>query len=57
MAVPKKRKSRSKTRSHRANWLHKASIAAKKAWSLAQSIATNNSNSYIVENISKNDQS
>ena len=55
MAVPKKRKSPSKTKSHRANWLHKASIAAKKAWSLAQSIATNNSNSYIVENISKSD--
>jgi len=54
MAVPKKRKSRSKTKSHRANWLHKASIAAKKAWSLAQSIATNNSNSYILDNINKN---
>jgi len=55
MAVPKKRKSRSKTKSHRANWLHKASIAAKKAWSLAQSVATNNSNSYVVENIDKVD--
>jgi len=53
MAVPKKRKSRSNTRSHKANWFKKASIAAKKAWSLAQSIATNNSNSYVVENISK----
>jgi len=55
MAVPKKRKSRSKTKSHRANWLHKASNAAKSAWSLAQSIATNNSNSYIVETTSKSD--
>jgi large subunit ribosomal protein L32 len=49
MAVPKKRKSRSKTKSHRANWLHKASLAAKRAWSLAQSISTNNSNSYVTE--------
>ncbi len=55
MAVPKKRKSRSKTKSHRANWLHKASIAAKRAWSLAQSIATNNSNSYIVETTNKSE--
>ena len=54
MAVPKKRKSRSKTKSHRANWLQKASIAAKQAWSLAQSIATNNSNSYISESVAKN---
>jgi large subunit ribosomal protein L32 len=55
MAVPKKRKSRSKTKSHRANWLHKASLAAKRAWSLAQSIATTNSNSFVVETVSKND--
>ena len=55
MAVPKKRKSRSKTKSHRANWLHKASLAAKRAWSLAQSIATNNSNSYIVDTDIKNE--
>ena len=55
MAVPKKKKSRSKTKSHRANWLHKASLAAKKAWSLAQSVATNNSNSYIVEKSTKED--
>ena len=55
MAVPKKRKSRSKTKSHRANWLHKASIAAEKAWSLAQSIATNNSNSFIIDTKVKND--
>ena len=55
MAVPKKRKSRSKTKSHRANWLHKASLAARQAWSLAQSVATNNSNSYIVDNLKKED--
>ena len=53
MAVPKKRTSRSKTKSRKANWLNKASLAAKKAWSLAQSVATNNSNSYIVESRSK----
>jgi ribosomal protein L32 len=53
MAVPKKRKSRSKTKSHRANWLHKANLATKKAWSLAQSVATNNSNSYVLESNTK----
>jgi large subunit ribosomal protein L32 len=55
MAVPKKRRSRSKTKSRKANWFHKASVAAKKAWSLAQSIATNNSNSYVIENLSKDE--
>ncbi len=49
MAVPKKRTSKAKTRSRKANWFKKAALAAQKAISLGKSIATNNSNSFFFE--------
>jgi large subunit ribosomal protein L32 len=48
MAVPKKRTSRTKTRSRKAQWFKKAEISAKKAWSLGCSIAKGKSNSFIL---------
>ena len=48
MAVPKKRTSKKKTRSRKANWFNKAKTAAQKAWSLGCSIGTGNSNSLII---------
>ena len=47
MAVPKKKTSKSKTRSRKAIWKRKAVATAKKALSLAFSNFTNNSNSYL----------
>ncbi|RAL52729.1 unnamed protein product [Cuscuta campestris] len=54
-AVPKKRRSRSKSRIRRNIWKGKARIAAAKAYSLARSIATGNSKSFLV--ISKSSSS
>ncbi|RAL40263.1 hypothetical protein DM860_006333 [Cuscuta australis] len=54
-AVPKKRRSRSKSRIRRNVWKGKAQIAASKAYSLAKSIATGNSKSFLV--ISKSSSS
>lgn len=54
MAVPKKRTSRSKKNSRAATWIRKANKQAKKAFSLAQSILTGKSKSFIysvVQNI------
>nr|YP_009551112.1 ribosomal protein L32 [Pseudellipsoidion edaphicum]QAA12041.1 ribosomal protein L32 [Pseudellipsoidion edaphicum] len=48
MAVPKKRTSKTKTRSRKAQWFRKATLSAKKAWSLGCSIAKGKSNSFIV---------
>ena len=47
MAVPKKKTSKSKTRSRKAIWKKKAFYASIKARSLAKSSLTNRSNSYL----------
>ncbi|GAV58136.1 Ribosomal_L32p domain-containing protein [Cephalotus follicularis] len=47
-AVPKKRTSRSKTRIRKNVWKRKAYFAALKAYSLAKSISTGNSKSFLV---------
>nr|YP_009546606.1 ribosomal protein L32 [Gelidium kathyanniae]AYO27954.1 ribosomal protein L32 [Gelidium kathyanniae] len=47
MAVPKKRTSKSKSRSRKANWKRKARIAAKKSVSLAKSLLNDKQNSFI----------
>lgn len=49
MAVPKKRTSKTKTKTRKANWFKKASIASKKAWSLGCSVAKRNSNSFVLD--------
>nr|QID92323.1 ribosomal protein L32 [Aconitum austrokoreense] len=48
MAVPKKRTSRTKSKIRKNCWKRKANVAAKKAFSLAKSIATGNSKSFFV---------
>ena len=48
MAVPKKRTSKTKTRSRKAQWFKKAELSAKKAWSLGCSIAKGKSNSFVL---------
>nr|YP_009541640.1 ribosomal protein L32 [Synarthrophyton chejuense]AYR05649.1 ribosomal protein L32 [Synarthrophyton chejuense] len=47
MAVPKKRTSKSKTRSRKANWKRKAFYVSIKALSLAKSSLSMKSNSYV----------
>ena len=47
MAVPKKRTSKSKKNSRLANWTNKANIQAKRALSLAKSILSGNSTTFI----------
>ena len=47
MAVPKKRTSKTKSKSRLANWTHKANIQAKRALSLAKSVANGSSTSFI----------
>nr|YP_009550717.1 ribosomal protein L32 [Eustigmatophyceae sp. Mont 10/10-1w]QAA11654.1 ribosomal protein L32 [Eustigmatophyceae sp. Mont 10/10-1w] len=49
MAVPKKRTSKTKTRSRQANWLAKARNQVQKAWSLAKSVANPNSTSFLLQ--------
>eukprot|EP00897_Mesotaenium_endlicherianum_P005125 jgi/Mesen1/4640/ME000241S03673 len=49
MAVPKKRMSRTKTKIRRAIWSGKAKEAAKKAFSLASSVLTGRSKSFLYE--------
>jgi large subunit ribosomal protein L32 len=56
MAVPKKRTSKSKKNSRLANWTNKANIQAKRALSLAKSILSSSSTSFI-SNISEEDTS
>lgn len=51
MAVPKKRTSKSKSRSRKANWKRKANMAAKKSISLAKSLLNNKQNSFIYTNL------
>lgn len=47
MAVPKKRTSKAKSRSRKANWKRKAYYSGNKAISLGKSILTGNSTSFI----------
>nr|YP_009313416.1 Ribosomal protein L32 [Galaxaura rugosa]SCW21670.1 Ribosomal protein L32 [Galaxaura rugosa] len=54
MAVPKKRTSKSKSRSHKANWKRKTYYSSKKAISLGKSILTGKSNSFIYLNTESN---
>lgn len=54
MAVPKKRTSKSKSR--KSIWLNKASKNSKKSWSLAKSIMSNKSTSFIYNGILKNEK-
>ena len=56
MAVPKKRTSKSKKNSRLANWTNKANIQAKRALSMAKSILSGNSTSFI-SNITEEDTS
>jgi ribosomal protein L32 len=44
MAVPKKKTSKSKTKSRKANWKNKASFAVNKALTLAKSVFNKKSN-------------
>jgi large subunit ribosomal protein L32 len=53
MAVPKKRTSRSKKNSRAATWIRKANKQAQKAFSLASSILTGNSKSFIYRILQK----
>nr|YP_010199308.1 ribosomal protein L32 [Gracilariopsis tenuifrons]UAD89166.1 ribosomal protein L32 [Gracilariopsis tenuifrons] len=50
MAVPKKRTSKSKSKSRKANWKNKMDNAYKKYVSLAKSAITGKSNSFIYIN-------
>jgi|LakMenE18May11ns_1017448.scaffolds.fasta_scaffold4873703_1 large subunit ribosomal protein L32 len=55
MAVPKKRTSKSKKNSRLATWNNKANIQAKRALSLAKSILSGNSTSFISNLTEEND--
>lgn len=57
MAVPKKRTSKAKTRSRKANWKRKAFYQSIKAFSLAKSSLSKKSNSYIYLSESLSDES
>ena len=50
MAVPKKRTSRSKKNSRKATWMRKGNVQATKAYSLAKSVLSNKSTSFIYSN-------
>ena len=50
MAVPKKRTSRSKKNSRKATWMQKGNVQAKKAYSLAKSVLSGKSTSFIYSN-------
>lgn len=52
MAVPKKRSSKSKSKTRKANWKHKAAIASQKALSMAKSVLTGKSNSFVYVSLS-----
>nr|YP_010198318.1 ribosomal protein L32 [Gracilaria pachydermatica]UAD86734.1 ribosomal protein L32 [Gracilaria pachydermatica] len=47
MAVPKKRTSKSKCKSRKAQWKHKAYDTYKKSMSLGKSVTTGKANSFI----------
>jgi large subunit ribosomal protein L32 len=50
MAVPKKRTSRQKKNSRKATWMRKGNVQATKAYSLAKSVLSNKSTSFIYSN-------
>nr|AOM64596.1 ribosomal protein L32 [Riquetophycus sp.] len=50
MAVPKKRTSKSKSKSRKSSWKQKAYLQGKKSMSLAKSLLTGQSNSFIYVN-------
>ena len=50
MAVPKKRTSRSKKNSRKATWMQKGNVQAKRAYSLAKSVLSSKSTSFIYSN-------
>ena len=50
MAVPKKRQSRSKKNSRKATWMQKGNVQAKRAYSLAKSVLSGKSTSFIYSN-------
>nr|QVY58459.1 50S ribosomal protein L32 [Kappaphycus striatus] len=50
MAVPKKRTSKSKSKSRKANWKLETKIASKKAISIAKSLLTGKHNSFVYTN-------
>lgn len=47
MAVPKKRTSKAKKNARKANWKKKASKTARNSFSLAKSILSNETNSFV----------
>ena len=47
MAVPKKRTSKSKKRARKANWKRKAQVAAQKSLSLAKSMLSGKTTSFV----------
>nr|YP_010986066.1 ribosomal protein L32 [Polyopes affinis]WOL36984.1 ribosomal protein L32 [Polyopes affinis] len=51
MAVPKKRTSKSKSKLRKANWKSKAYDNSKKSLSLAKSLLTGKSNSFVYINV------
>lgn len=55
MAVPKKRTSKTKTRSRKAQWFKKAQESAKKAWSLGCSVAKGKANSLVLSPVQRED--
>lgn len=55
MAVPKKRTSKSKSKSRKSNWKHKSYFKSQKALSLAKSLLTGKSNSFLYINESDKD--
>jgi large subunit ribosomal protein L32 len=57
MAVPKKRLSKSKKNSRLSKWSNKAAVQAKRALSLAKSILTGRSTSFISNRDSEKDSS
>nr|QJH88201.1 ribosomal protein L32 [Pterocladia lucida] len=52
MAVPKKRTSKSKSRSRKANWKRKATITAQKSLSLSKSLLKETNSSFIYKKLS-----
>ena len=50
MAVPKKRQSRSKKNSRKATWMRKGNVQATKAYSLAKSVLSGKSTSFLYSN-------
>nr|QCI09152.1 ribosomal protein L32 [Inkyuleea mariana] len=56
MAVPKKRTSKSKSKSRKANWKREAYFCSKKSLSLAKSLLTGNNNSFVYINSNEEDE-